>query len=69
VTGLNDGGYVVTWHSETTSNSRDVFAQRYGSDGSAVGDEFTVNTYTSDDQWDAKVAALEDGGYVITWYP
>lgn len=68
VTGLKDGGYVVTWHTETTSNGRDVYAQRYGSDGSAIGNEFTVNTYTSSGQWDAKVTDLEDGGYVITWY-
>ncbi|SPJ31031.1 calcium-binding protein [Falsiruegeria mediterranea] len=31
------------------------------------GDSFLVNTYTPDYQWRPKVAALTDGGFVITW--
>ena len=29
--------------------------------------ETRVNTTTANDQWDAAVAALSDGGYVVTW--
>ena len=32
-----------------------------------AGAEFQVNTYTQDAQWDSSVAALSDGGFVITW--
>jgi hypothetical protein len=68
VVGLADGGFVVTW----TSNGQDgsglgVYGQRYGPGGAAVGSEFRANTTTSGDQADASVAALADGGYVVTW--
>jgi len=71
--GLTDGGFVVTWHS-TTSNgvgpdgSGDgVYAQRYDHNGIPVGEDFQVNSYTYSTQNDPSIAALTDGGFVITW--
>lgn len=32
-----------------------------------IGSEFRINTYTTDDQRDQSVAALADGGFVVTW--
>ena len=65
---LSDGGWVVTWHSEGQDGSdRGVYAQRYDSNGAAVGTEFLVNTVTASFQETPKIAALPDGGWVITW--
>ncbi|WP_298282376.1 hypothetical protein [Novosphingobium sp.] len=65
---LFDGGWVITWHSEGQDGSdRGVFAQRYDSNGGAVGAEFLVNTVTASFQETPKITALADGGWVITW--
>ena len=68
VTSLEDGGFVVVWESNDQDGSNyGVFGQRYGSDGSAAGSEFQVNTTTSDAQEDVSVTGLTDGGFLVTW--
>ena len=65
---LSDGGYVVTWQSRNQDGSVfGIYAQRYDADGNAVGSETRVNTTTAHDQFYPAVAALSDGGYVVTW--
>jgi len=44
-----------------------IYAQRFDSSGNAAGGEFVVNTTTSEDQKNSEIAALSDGGFVITW--
>lgn len=70
VTGLTGGGFLVTW----TSGSQDgypsdygIYGQRYDTSGVVQGAEFRVNTYTAYDQLNPSVAALTDGGFVVTW--
>lgn len=71
---LADGGWVVTW----TSSGQDVgstpynggtgvYAQIFNADGSKRGSEISVNEYKEDSQQDARVAALDDGGWVVVW--
>ena len=68
VTGLADGGFVVTWMSDNQDGSSwGVYGQRYAADGAASGDEFLINTYTSNQQQEPSVTALSDGGFVVTW--
>lgn len=73
IAGLADGGYIVTWYSLAQDGGPDsflsygVYAQRYSSSGTPVGGQFLVNATTSGDQAQPAVAALPDGGYVITW--
>jgi hypothetical protein len=69
VTDLEDGGFVVTWQSQFQDGWMDyggIYGQRYASDGSAAGSEFKVNTYTDGGAY-SSVAALEGGGFVVTW--
>jgi hypothetical protein len=64
-----DGGFVVAWTSEDGQDGagNGVFAQRFDSAGSPVGDEFQVNQTTSGDQ-SANSASIEsDGEFVIAW--
>ena len=68
ISGLSDGGWVVAWH----SNGQDgdyagIYAQRYDSSGLAVGAEFHVSTQTVSAQESPAIAALKDGGWLISW--
>jgi Ca2+-binding RTX toxin-like protein len=67
VTGLANGGYVVTWRSVDASFSDGIYAQRYSAQGVPVDGETLVNTTTAGSQSDGAVAGLADGGYVVTW--
>ncbi|ACN17420.1 conserved hypothetical protein [Desulforapulum autotrophicum HRM2] len=68
VTGLSGGGYVVTWLSAFQDGSEyGVYSQRYGADGKPLGTETQVNTTTEGDQNGCSIAAINGGGYVITW--
>ena len=66
--GLAGGGFVVTWLDSSQDGSGwGVFGQAYDAGGAAQGGEFQINTYTAGVQWDASVAALAGGGFVVTW--
>lgn len=71
VAALSGGGFVVVWSdlSATGGDASDsaVRAQRYDAVGVAAGAEFLVNTTTATDQYEAKIAALSGGGFVIAW--
>jgi hypothetical protein len=63
-----DGNFVVTWHSNGQDGSGyGIYAQRYAADGSALGSEFQVNTYTAGAQTSAAVSIADDGRFVIVW--
>jgi hypothetical protein len=68
VCGLSEGGFVVCWMSDAQDGDRDgIFGQIYGSSGTKRGEEFKVNTYTSNDQWFPSVSSLSDGGIIVCW--
>ncbi|NJL09007.1 MAG: hypothetical protein HC900_12785, partial [Methylacidiphilales bacterium] len=68
ITGLANGGYVVTWRSESQDGSSGgIYAQRYTAAGVADGPEVRMNTTTVNDQSVPAVMALADGGYLVTW--
>lgn len=69
VTGLSDGGFVVTWeHATGTSASDDeIRAQVYNADGTQRGEELRVNTTTAENQKEPSVSSLPETGFVIVW--
>jgi hypothetical protein len=69
-----DGGYQTYTGTQTgqrnfseVKQSIGVFGQRYDAGGNPVGTEFRVNTTTAGDQDRSQVAALSNGGFVVTW--
>ncbi|MFM9968879.1 MAG: DUF4347 domain-containing protein, partial [Burkholderiales bacterium] len=65
---LSDGGYVATWTSyDAAGINGDIYSQRFDSSGAAIGAETRINTTTADNQYNVAIAALSDGGYVVTW--
>ncbi len=68
ITALAGGGYVVTWRSYLQDGSLGgVFGRRYDADGNPVSNEFQINTYWQSEQSAQTIAALADGGFVVTW--
>jgi hypothetical protein len=68
VAGLSGGAFVVAWASEEQDGSLSgIFAQRFNAAGAPAGAEFRVNSTTVGDQSQPSIAALEDGGFVVTW--
>lgn len=67
VTGLSNGGFVISWTQAPTFSNVNVHAQLYDADGNPVGSEFAVNTPSAARQGTSSVTALDDGGFVITW--
>ncbi|MEH6542178.1 T1SS-143 repeat domain-containing protein, partial [Halopseudomonas sp.] len=68
VTGLSDGGWVVTWQSQAQDLSGDgIYGQVYNENGTPQGTEFLVNTVTSNNQSNPSVTGLSDGGWIVTW--
>jgi len=63
------GDFVATWSSNCASGGSDwdVFARRYASDGTPLGPETRVNSYTTDDQGGPAVDMDDDGRYVVAW--
>jgi hypothetical protein len=62
------GNFVIVWESFGQDGSDwAVFGQRYDSDGSSLGAEFQVNTYTPDNQFSKSVASDANGNLVVVW--
>ncbi|MBI3446095.1 MAG: cadherin-like domain-containing protein, partial [Magnetospirillum sp.] len=69
----NDGGFVATWEQWGSGGGGQdgsyggVFARHFDSSGTALTGDTQVNVVTVMDQYDAKVTALSNGGYVVTY--
>jgi hypothetical protein len=62
------GNFVVVWVSALQDGSSlGVFGQRYAASGAALGAEFQVNVYTTNDQYAAAVAMDAGGRFVVVW--
>ncbi|HEX8668732.1 MAG TPA: calcium-binding protein [Allosphingosinicella sp.] len=66
VAGLEDGRFVVVWYRPGDS-APDAFGQIYAADGAPIGDRFDISGGMSGGQFLPDVAALDDGGFVISW--
>ena len=65
------GDFVVVWQSLGSYGSDTEFesiqGQRFSANGTVMGGEFQVNSYTTDIQGSPAVATDVDGGFVVTW--
>jgi Ca2+-binding RTX toxin-like protein len=70
VTGLADGGWLVTWAALGGGQDGDgygIYQQRYDASGHSVGGQTLVNIYTTSYQETPSVTALPDGGWITSW--
>lgn len=71
IVGLAGGGFVATWRTTDAladGSGEAVKAQVFSATGAKVGAEFLVNSQKAGTQNSPAIAALADGGFVITWY-
>ncbi len=62
------GNAVIVWQSGGQDGfEQGVFGQRFAADGTALGGEFQVNTFTQSDQGNPSVAMDMDGDFVVVW--
>lgn len=62
-----DGRFVIAW-SDYSGYVHNVFAQRYNSDGTPIGNIFQVNTTSAEGVWQTSIAIADNGNFVITWH-
>jgi hypothetical protein len=68
VTSLADGGWIVAWTSYGQDGSGSgIYQRRFDAQGQAQTGEIRVNQNSLMDQEGADVAALPDGGWLVTW--
>ena len=69
VSGLSDGGFVVTWTDREglDGDNYGVFGQIYDASGQLVGDQFQVTSHVTGIQGYSSTIALDDGGFVAVW--
>ena len=68
ITSLFNEGFVITWQSENQDESGyGIYGQIFHSNGSKMGSEFQVNTYTNSDQLYPSVTSLTNGNIVVSW--
>jgi hypothetical protein len=64
-------GFVVVWRSYGSSGTDSDFysiqGQRYASNGSSLGSQFQVNTYTTSGQNSPSVSAASNGDFMVAW--
>lgn len=71
ITALADGRFVAAWTDSVASGDDTsglaVRAQVFDADGIRIGEEFLVNTTTTNDQGNATLSGLVDGRFVVAW--
>ncbi len=70
VVALANGSFVVTWvdyNSTQDGDSTCIKAQLFDANGAPIGTEFLVNVSGTGRQDSAEVAALSNGGFVVSW--
>ncbi|HVN37381.1 MAG TPA: hypothetical protein VMW19_04305 [Myxococcota bacterium] len=71
VSAAADGAFVVVWQSDsssgTDSSGTSIQARRFDSNGSALGTEFQVNSYTTSAQSLPSVGRAANGDFVVAW--
>jgi hypothetical protein len=62
-----DGDAIVVWESLRDGSGFGIYGQRYDQLGAAVGGEFRINNYTTNEQRSPAVAMDATGGFVVVY--
>lgn len=61
-----EGNFVICW-TDYRDGTADIFAQRYGSDGTPLESNFMVNNAASYSRYVPDISMKEDGSFIIAW--
>jgi hypothetical protein len=70
VTPLSGGGFVAAWSSSISGSFYEIHTRVFNASGTALGNDIVVSQAQSSvtgDAWSGKIAALSNGGFVVTW--
>ncbi|HVQ08965.1 MAG TPA: Ig-like domain-containing protein [Allosphingosinicella sp.] len=68
VVALTGGGYAIAWiDGGGDGDGYGIYARLFEADGDPAGAEFRVNTLAAGDQLSPSIAALPDGGFMVSW--
>jgi hypothetical protein len=63
------GDFTVVWYSALQDGDNlGIFGRRYAGDGSHLGPEFQINSFTTGEQNLPAIAVNAAGDFVVTWY-
>jgi Ca2+-binding RTX toxin-like protein len=68
ITGLANGGFVVSWYMLDSNSRQIITAQVFDASGAKVGEEFQANTQVEGNQYAPTVSGLASGNFVVTWF-
>ncbi|MCP3929711.1 MAG: T9SS type A sorting domain-containing protein [Bacteroidetes bacterium] len=69
VTMVGNGDFIVVWESYGQDGvGAGIFGRRFFSDGSINGNEFQINSYTTDGQNCPSIAADMNGDFIVSWH-
>jgi len=62
-------GFVVVWesHGDQDGSGSGIFGRSFGNGGAPLSDEVQVNTYTTENQSAAAIAAIPESGFLVVW--
>lgn len=67
----SEGDFIVVWTTESSvgddSDEWSVQGRRFSSAGTSLGDQFQINTLTTDRQRDPSLAINPDGNFLVAW--
>lgn len=64
---LTNGNVVITYATFTTNTMQDVYGQMFSPAGVKIGNEFQINQVSQFNQRSPAIAALANGGFIVTW--
>ncbi|KPJ67498.1 MAG: hypothetical protein AMJ43_04390 [Coxiella sp. DG_40] len=69
VSSLSDGTLMAVWENSNKSGvgNYGAYGQLFFANGTLLGDEFSVNIYTLDNQWHPSVSGLPNGNFIVVW--
>lgn len=67
VAAASNGKFMTVWSGDSDGDGRGIFGQLYDHNGTPIGVEFQVNTYTTGAQQTPAVAADAAGRFIVVW--
>ena len=67
IVALDDGSFVVSYTTTESDGTQEVVGQRLNANLSTLGEAFTINSFSGEDQTNAEIDLLADGTLVATF--
>jgi hypothetical protein len=68
VAALHSGGFAIVWTKGTSAASKfTIDLSVFDRDGNVVRNDTVISTDSTNDQKDAHVTSMDDGGFLVTW--